>query len=122
VKALAELLNAKPGEIRSFPRGQLPPGRIQEFQSEMLVARQGKSTFSIRFGQAMETMEKQAKRKNEVWAIAVQRLFNQHFQIDAFHTLQKVNPTGLLSPEKAFQRISCRFCNFQGFEQSKEHG
>jgi type II secretory pathway predicted ATPase ExeA len=38
VKALAELLNAKPGEIRSFLRGKLPPGRTQEFQSEMRAA------------------------------------------------------------------------------------
>jgi hypothetical protein len=36
VKALAELLNAKPGEIRSFLRGKLPPGRTQEFQSAAL--------------------------------------------------------------------------------------
>lgn len=38
VKALAELLNAKPGEIRSFLRGRLPPGRTQEFQSEIQAA------------------------------------------------------------------------------------
>jgi type II secretory pathway predicted ATPase ExeA len=36
-KVLAELLNAKPREIRSLLRGQLASGRTQELQQEMLV-------------------------------------------------------------------------------------
>ena len=36
-KVLAEVLNAKPREIRSLLRGQLPPGRAQELQHEMLA-------------------------------------------------------------------------------------
>jgi hypothetical protein len=35
---LAELLNAKPREIKSFLSGQLAPGRTQELQNEMLAA------------------------------------------------------------------------------------
>jgi len=38
VKVLSEILNAKPREIRSFLRGQLPPGRAQELHQELLVA------------------------------------------------------------------------------------
>ena len=37
-KVLAELLNAKPREIKSFLSGQLAPGRTQELQSELLAA------------------------------------------------------------------------------------
>ena len=37
-KVLAELLNAKPREIKSFLSGHLAPGRTQELQSELLVA------------------------------------------------------------------------------------
>jgi hypothetical protein len=37
-KVLAELLNAKPREIRSFLSGQLAAGRTQELQSELLAA------------------------------------------------------------------------------------
>ena len=37
-KVLAELLNAKPREIRSFLSGQLASGRAQELQSELLAA------------------------------------------------------------------------------------
>ena len=37
-KVLAELLNAKPREIRSFLSGQLASGRTQELQSELLAA------------------------------------------------------------------------------------
>jgi len=36
-KVLAEVLNAKPSEIRALLRGQLPPGRAQELQHEMLA-------------------------------------------------------------------------------------
>jgi predicted metal-dependent peptidase len=36
-KVLAELLNAKPREIKGFLRGQLPPGRTQELQTELLA-------------------------------------------------------------------------------------
>jgi type II secretory pathway predicted ATPase ExeA len=36
-KVLAEVLNAKPREIRALLRGQLPPGRAQELQHEMLA-------------------------------------------------------------------------------------
>jgi len=36
-KVLAEVLNAKPREIRSLLRGQLAPGRAQELQHEMLA-------------------------------------------------------------------------------------
>jgi len=35
---LAELLNAKPREIKSFLSDQLDPGRTQELQSELLAA------------------------------------------------------------------------------------
>ena len=38
VKVLAELLNAKSREIRSFLSGHLDPGRTQELQSELLAA------------------------------------------------------------------------------------
>ncbi len=38
VKVLAELLNAKPREIRWFLSGHLAPGRTQELQSELLAA------------------------------------------------------------------------------------
>ena len=38
VKVLAEILNAKPREVRSFLCGQLPPGRAQEFHQELLAA------------------------------------------------------------------------------------
>ena len=37
-KVLAELLNAKPREIKAFLRGQLTPGRTQELQTELLAA------------------------------------------------------------------------------------
>jgi hypothetical protein len=37
-KVLAELLNAKPREIKSFLSGQLAPGRTQELQSGLLAA------------------------------------------------------------------------------------
>jgi type II secretory pathway predicted ATPase ExeA len=36
-KVLAELLNAKPREIKAFLRGQLAPGRTQELQTELLA-------------------------------------------------------------------------------------
>jgi hypothetical protein len=36
-KVLAELLNAKPREIKAFLRGQLAPGRTQELQTELLT-------------------------------------------------------------------------------------
>ena len=36
-KVLGEVLNAKPREIRALLRGQLPPGRAQELQHEMLA-------------------------------------------------------------------------------------
>jgi hypothetical protein len=36
-KILAEVLNAKPREIRALLRGQLAPGRAQELQHEMLA-------------------------------------------------------------------------------------
>ncbi len=36
-KVLSEVLNAKPREIRALLRGQLPPGRAQELQHEMLA-------------------------------------------------------------------------------------
>jgi hypothetical protein len=35
---LAELLNAKPREIKSFLSGQLSSGRTQELQSALLAA------------------------------------------------------------------------------------
>src|SRR6516164_8087090 len=38
-KVLAELLNAKPREIKSFLSGQLASGRTRELQSELLAAR-----------------------------------------------------------------------------------
>jgi len=34
---LGEVLNAKPREIRALLRGQLPAGRAQELQHEMLA-------------------------------------------------------------------------------------
>jgi|SRR6516165_4728579 len=37
-KVLAELLNAKPREIKSFLSGQLSSGRTQELQSALLAA------------------------------------------------------------------------------------
>ena len=37
-KVLAELLNARPREIKAFLRGQLAPGRTQELQTELLAA------------------------------------------------------------------------------------
>jgi hypothetical protein len=37
-KVSAELLNAKPREIKSFLSGQLASGRTQELQSELLAA------------------------------------------------------------------------------------
>jgi len=37
VKALADQLNVRPSEIRSFLRGQLAPGRAQEAQNQMLA-------------------------------------------------------------------------------------
>ena len=37
-KVLAELLNAKPREIKSFLSGQLASGRTRESQSELLAA------------------------------------------------------------------------------------
>jgi hypothetical protein len=38
VKVLAELLNAKPREIKEFLRGQLALDRTQELQNELLAA------------------------------------------------------------------------------------
>jgi hypothetical protein len=38
VKVLAELLNAKPRETKAFLQGELPPGRTQELQIELLAA------------------------------------------------------------------------------------
>jgi type II secretory pathway predicted ATPase ExeA len=38
VKVWAEILNAKPREIKAFLHGQLAPGRTQELQSELLAA------------------------------------------------------------------------------------
>ena len=35
-KILAELLNVRPSEVRSFLHGQLPPGRTQELREQML--------------------------------------------------------------------------------------
>jgi hypothetical protein len=37
-KVLADLLNAKPREIKALLRGQLAAGRTQELQHEMLAA------------------------------------------------------------------------------------
>jgi type II secretory pathway predicted ATPase ExeA len=37
-RALAELLNARPAEIRSFLHGQLAPGRTQELHAQLLAA------------------------------------------------------------------------------------
>ena len=37
-KVLSGILNAQPGEIRSFLRGQLSPGRAQELHQELLAA------------------------------------------------------------------------------------
>jgi type II secretory pathway predicted ATPase ExeA len=37
VKALSEVLNVRPREIRSFLQGRLPPSRTQELQQEMLA-------------------------------------------------------------------------------------
>ncbi len=36
VKVLAELLNVRPAEVRSFLHGQLPPGRTSELREQML--------------------------------------------------------------------------------------
>ena len=36
VKVLSELLNVRAAEVRSFMRGQLPPGRSQELREQML--------------------------------------------------------------------------------------
>ena len=36
-KVLAEVLNAKPRQMRALLRGQLAPGRAQELQHEMLA-------------------------------------------------------------------------------------
>ena len=38
VRALSELLNVRPREIRSFLQGRLPPSRTQELQHEMLAS------------------------------------------------------------------------------------
>jgi hypothetical protein len=38
VKALSELLNVRPAEIKSFLHSQLAPGRTQELKNEMLAA------------------------------------------------------------------------------------
>jgi O-acetylhomoserine/O-acetylserine sulfhydrylase-like pyridoxal-dependent enzyme len=35
-KVLAELLNVRPAEVRSFLHGQLPPGRTQDLRDQML--------------------------------------------------------------------------------------
>jgi hypothetical protein len=35
---LAELLNVRPAEIRSFLHGQLAPGRTQELHAQLLAA------------------------------------------------------------------------------------
>ena len=37
-RALAELLNARPAEIRAFLHGQLAPGRTQELHAQLLSA------------------------------------------------------------------------------------
>ena len=37
-RALAELLNVRPAEIRAFLFGRLPPGRIQELHAQLLKA------------------------------------------------------------------------------------
>ncbi|HEY7420005.1 MAG TPA: hypothetical protein VH593_32805 [Ktedonobacteraceae bacterium] len=37
-KALTELLNIKPAEVRKLLRGQLPPERTHDLQSQMLKA------------------------------------------------------------------------------------
>ena len=37
-RALAELLNVRPAEIRAFLHGQLPPGRTQELHALLLKA------------------------------------------------------------------------------------
>ena len=36
VKVLAELLNVRSAEVRSFLHGQLPPGRTSELREQML--------------------------------------------------------------------------------------
>jgi hypothetical protein len=36
VKTLAELLNARPAEIRAFLQSQLPPGRAEELKQQLL--------------------------------------------------------------------------------------
>jgi hypothetical protein len=38
VRALAELLNVRPAEIRAFLHGQLAPGRTQELHTQLLAA------------------------------------------------------------------------------------
>jgi hypothetical protein len=51
VKALAELLNAKPGEIPAPSlEASFHPGRIQEFQSEMQAAGIPLQPFSVNMG------------------------------------------------------------------------
>ena len=37
-RALAELLNVRPAEIRAFLHGQLAPGRTQELHAQLLAA------------------------------------------------------------------------------------
>jgi hypothetical protein len=37
-RALAELLNVRPAEIRAFLDGQLAPGRTQELHTQLLAA------------------------------------------------------------------------------------
>jgi hypothetical protein len=36
-KLLAQILNTRPTVVQSFFQGQLPPGRMQEIQNEMLA-------------------------------------------------------------------------------------
>ncbi len=38
VKALADLLNVRPAEVKSYLRGQLAPGRTQQLKQDMLAA------------------------------------------------------------------------------------
>jgi predicted transcriptional regulator len=37
-RALAELLNVRPAEVRAFLHGQLAPGRTQELHAQLLAA------------------------------------------------------------------------------------
>ena len=37
VKALADLLNIRPAEVKSYLRGQLAPGRTQQLKQDMLA-------------------------------------------------------------------------------------